>query len=136
MSGVVQPHEQEIEGALYKTRTLSATEGIDLAQSLARVLADGLLDMIVQDPSKDFDVSKLFSDPMAIGVLLARSAQKAPQGELSELAKHILQHTTVRDMKLDTDMPIRQVFDRHFAGRYMHLFAVLGWVLSVSFGGS
>lgn len=132
--GQVQEKEKEIEGERYRVRTLPATEAVDLSQQLTRVMVEGFAAALMQDPEKGIDLAQL-TKPTTLGMLLMRSANHAAPGDWSALTKQILKHTLVYHQQSKDYVPVRTIYDDHFAGRLMHLVAVCGWVLSASFGG-
>lgn len=136
--GIVRTDEKAIGGKLYKTKTFSTTEGLEIMSKLSLVFGDSIGILLSQRKDGEFNL-----DITVIGQLLteiARSATAAKKEFGSNpllVLRDLLVNTTCDDIDVgdlkNVTMSCYDAFDTHFAGQYQHLIEVCLWVGSLNF---
>jgi hypothetical protein len=116
--------EREIDGALWSVTEFSATEGLKILTTIARLSAGPLAQAARALGGSVLDAKV---DLALVGTAVADLASRLDDDEVVGLAKRMLRGTFVDGKEVSPQ------FDLVFQGRYLTLFKVLGFVLEVNF---
>lgn len=117
---------EEIDGIPYTSSKMPATAGLDIMARVVKVA--GQRGLAALAGALDMSIADVF---MALGVQLAEGLAEDPT----------LPKAIVRNVKCGKLRPMGQpgelapAFDDHFAGEYLHLAKVMGFVLAHNFTG-
>ena len=156
--GTIATHTKVIDGVTYQTTTFGAIAGCELIRRLALMVSSDAIEMLIAAPDQQIEVetedgedgedgeSKTVTVPGWVGVLsspaflmrlVTGAAEGSSEGDLSELLQLLLRKTTATPLQIGAAQGatgnVADHFDTHFAGRYMHMLEVAGWVLRLGF---
>jgi len=133
---IVREQSKDIDGILYTTKVLPASDGLSTMARLISMLGDAVVGLFFATDAGERD--ELMKDNQLIASLMTSVATSAAESESGGM-------TVLRDMlkttKCDkisigtTEVPgsVYDHFDDHFAARYKHLLEVCMWVGTVNF---
>ena len=135
--GIVREETREIDGITYTTRVFPASEALELAARLARMVDSqswaAMLEVEVDE------LGGALSNPVLMLDGIISAAAKVEPAEFPALARALLKRTTADRVQIGASevagADLGKAFDEHFAGRLGHLFEVLVWVAQVGFAG-
>ena len=133
---MTQEHCEVIDGILYKTKTLPATEGLILLPKLIQLMGEEGIQLFLATTEEQKD--SLMGDAEVVGALVSHIASNAAENDGLLVVKRLLQRTTCDKIKIGDNFiegKVTDHFDDHFAGKYLHLLNVCIWVGRASFGG-
>ena len=114
---MIHTREILVDGESYKVTQFSASKGMKLLTRLIKILGE---------PMASFFSNPDAEQEMAFQVALAALSDKLDEDVVLATVKELI------DSLSDGDGQIS--FDTHFAGRFGHLFKVLGKILEVQYG--
>lgn len=130
---MIETHTREIDGTAYQVSQFGATQGRKILARLAKALGPALAALVAGAPEgakADAAVSRA-----NIGEAIRALCEGLREEDLDLLTSALVEKTMVRvDADSDAWVPLKGVFDAHFAGRYA---ALLGWIafgLEVNYG--
>lgn len=112
---------RSIDGVDYEFTMYSATKGAKMLSKLTRLIGEPLA-MFADEEKIDKDLGKVL--PLAMRAL----SEKLDDDVVVSMIKDILAEARVGGNQVSV------IFDTHFAGRYGHLFKVVGEMLSFQYG--
>jgi hypothetical protein len=127
-------HTKTIDGTIYTTTTLPATDGLRIMPKLVALLGDSLVGLIFATDEKQRD--GLMEDPKILAAIVTGIATTAAETDGLMVIKDLLRTTEADRVRIgDAEVPgsVHTHFDLHFAGRYKHLIEVAMWVGQVNF---
>lgn len=132
----IREHTNTIDGIVYTTTTLPASDGLRIMPRLVALLGDALVGLIFATDEDQRD--GLLEDPKILAAVVTGIATTAAESEVGGLMviKDLLRTTQADRVAIgDAEVPgsVHTHFDLHFAGRYKHLVEVAMWVGRVNF---
>jgi hypothetical protein len=126
---------KEIDGLVYTTETLPATEGLRILPKLVDLVGETGLALLMS--TGEDEKTSLMANPEVNAALLSTVASRAAENDGLLVLRELMKRTkcnaiAIGEAKIDGS--VYEHFDDHFAGRYMHLINVALWVGRVSFG--
>lgn len=131
----LKTYTEVIDGATYSTTTLTATEGLVILPKLVALLGEDGLSLLIATSEEEQE--SLWENKEVQAALIMRLAENAAKDEGLLIVRRLLQNTTCDKIQVGdrlTTAKVRDNFDAHFAGNYMHLVRVAIWVGRMSFG--
>lgn len=116
---------EEIDGITYTSSKLPATYGLDIMARVVKVV--GQRGLAAMAGTLDVAIVDVF---MALGVQIAEGLAADPG-----LPKALLRNVKCGALRPTGQGDLAPAFDTHFAGEYLHLAKVLGFVLGHNFAG-
>jgi len=133
--GVVKTHTTVIDGKSYSCQTFPATEGLIILPKLLAMLGEEVANLVFA--TNDEQLDGLMDSPKVLAAMMVKISEKAAENDGLLVLKDLLKYTSCEQVKVgDAEIPqsVYDRFDSHFAGEYLHLFKVVGWVARASFG--
>jgi hypothetical protein len=131
---MIKTYKETIDGKLYTTKTLPATEGLVLLPVIVNMLGEKVANLILATDDKQ--QGQLLADPKIVAAVLMAVAERASkEGGLLSL-KDLLRYTECDTIQVGDATVSGSVFDRfdtHFGGEYKHLFSVVWFVIRKNF---
>lgn len=132
--GVITTHTTDIDGKPYSCKTFPASEGLVLLPKLISLLGEDVANLVFA--TSDDQLEGLMENRKVLSAMMVKIAEKASEDDGLLNLKELLKYTTCEKIKVgDAEISdsVYERFDTHFAGDYLHLFKVIGWVARASF---
>ena len=129
-------HTKNIDGILYTTRTLPASDGLRILPKLLALFREPVLKLMFT--ANEDQRAELLNDPKIQAAILHGMAENAADTDGLLVVRDLLKATKadkVRIGETKVEDSVHTHFDGHFAGRYGHLANVVMWVASINFVG-
>lgn len=131
---MIQTQEREIDGHRYQVTQLGATQGRKLLTRLAKALGPALAALVAGSPS-DPKAAAPAASRENVGAAIKALAENLREEDLEAVIAALADRTMVQtDPTTDAWVPLKGVFDAHFAGRYAAMFGWVAFGLEVNFG--
>lgn len=123
-----EPVKKTIDGEQYTICLLPASQGWNLLIKILRFLGAPIGLGISNNLSVDMTVSDIFKE-INIGKVIAELCSRLNEEEADCIVKTLFSQVMVKNKGNLSD-----VFEEHFAGRYLHMLKVVGASLEVNYG--
>ncbi len=127
-------HSKVINGITYTTKTLPASTGLVIVPRILALMGEKVAALMFAAS----DAEGLLEDPKIRGAIFANLAKNAAETDGLLVLRDLLETTKCDKVKIgdvEVEGSVRDHFDDHFQGRYMHLIEVALWVAQVNFLG-